>query len=160
MKKIISLSLALIMVLALAGCSNTITINDLLDMPEPAYPIKVVDHGLSEAKKFYIGSEEYEADDISRKTVLEWISSLKLKETKLYEGEHLSESYGWSNYEFFVADKLAFSYADFGEEGYVIIDEIWYEVQNPSLPDFNELETYVKYTIPENPTLPGYLNIA
>ncbi|MFI3201486.1 MAG: immunoglobulin-like domain-containing protein [Eubacteriales bacterium] len=143
MKKILSLSLILIMVMALVGCnSNTTAISELWEMPEPPYPLKVAEYGSLEVKEFYVGSEEYEIGDSSIRTVLEWSSSLELKEVSFDKGEHPSESDGWSSYEFIVADKIAFSYADFGEKGYVIVDDIWYEVQNPSLPNFNELETY------------------
>ena len=67
-----------------------------------------------------------------------WVSQLSLEHRTFAEGKTPGEMYaGWNSYTFDInGGELTFTYNDGGTMTYVIYDEEWYEVLNPSEPPF------------------------
>ena len=63
-----------------------------------------------------------------------WFSKLSLEHRTFAEGKSPGEIYaGWNSYIFDINDgALTFTYADGGTMTYIVYDEEWYEVLNPS----------------------------
>lgn len=129
MKKGITLVLILICVLGVSGYQNKIKTSELYAFPEPTIQITGSFYSQGQVTVFEIGSEKYDADDLSTLPVIRWFYSLEL--TACDEPE-VAE--GAENYHFDVNGENAFIYEDRGSEAYIIIDGNYYKVSNPSVP--------------------------
>lgn len=130
MKKVIALALALVCVLGLAGCQKTISVSEVYSFPEPTMLITGSFYSQGQEIKFEIGSEDYNPDDLTTNSVIKWFYDLDLTVCDEPEAAEGSEVYT-----FRVDGKDAFTYEDRGgNEAYIIIDETYYKVSNPSTP--------------------------
>ena len=123
MKKITAVLLILLCFTALAGCGGTSS-KDVYSFPEPTKEIRVVKASEGIETELVIGSENYDAEDLSVMPVMEWFYGLELKES--VEGSEC--------YTFTVDGQLAFTYENRGDKAHIIVDSKWYEVKNPSVP--------------------------
>ena len=121
--------MALICVLALAGCQKKISGSEVYSFPEPTTMITGFFYSQGQETAFEIGLEEYDANDLSTTPVIKWFYDLKLTACDKPEVVEGSESY-----RFYVKDEKAFTYEDRGSEAYIIIDGNYYKVSNPSVP--------------------------
>ena len=92
MKKITAVLLILMCFTALAGCSNTSS-KDVYYFPEPTKEIRVVKASEGIETELVIGSENYDAEDLSVIPVMEWFYGLELKECERPESVEGSECY-------------------------------------------------------------------
>ena len=132
MKKLIALVLALVCVLGLVGCDNSAQNNDnselIIDLPSEVNAVEV--------SGYYNGSVinagDFVVEDFD--TFVTWISQLSLEHRTFEEGKTPSETQaGGNSYHFNVNNgALSFTYADGGIEAYIVYNEEWYEVLNPS----------------------------
>ena len=82
----------------------------------------------------------YDLEDVRKeintpkKSSSSWISQLSLEHRTFEESKTPGEMYaGWNSYIFEINDgELTFTYNDGGTMTYIIYDEEWYEVLNPS----------------------------
>lgn len=128
MKKITAVLLILLCFTSLAGCSSTSS-KDVYSFPEPTKEIRVVKASEGEETEFVIGSENYDAKDLSVIPVMEWFYGLDLKECERPESVEGSECYTFT-----VDGQSAFTYENRGDKAHIIVDSKWYEVKNPSVP--------------------------
>lgn len=128
MKKITAVLLILMCFTALAGCGGTSS-KDVYSFPEPTKEIKVVKASEGIETELVIGSENYDAKDLSVVPVMEWFYGLELKECERPENVEGSESYTFT-----VDGQSAFIYENRGDKAHIIADSKWYEVKNPSVP--------------------------
>lgn len=128
MKKITAVLLILLCFTALAGCGGTSS-KDVYYFPEPTKEIRVVKASEGIETELVIGSENYDAEDLSVMPVMEWFYGLELKECERPESVEGSESYTFT-----VDGQSAFTYENRGDKAYIIADSKWYEVKNPSVP--------------------------
>ena len=77
MKKITAVLLILLCFTALAGCGGTSS-KDVYSFPEPTKEIKVVKVSEGEETELVIGSENYDAKDLSVVPVMEWFYGQKM----------------------------------------------------------------------------------
>ena len=129
MKKLITLVLSLACIFGITGCQKAISGAEVYSFPEPTTLITIDYYSQGQVTKLEIGSEEYDANDLTTTMVIKWFYDLKLvacEEPEVVEG---AESYG-----FYVKDENAFTYENRGSEAYVIIDNSYYKVSNPSKP--------------------------
>ena len=132
MKKLIALVLALVCALGLVGCDNSAQINDkskqVIVLPSEVNAVEV--------SGYYNGSVINEGDFVvaDLDTFATWISQLSLEHRTFEEGKTPSETQaGGNSYHFNVNNgALSFTYADGGIEAYIVYNEEWYEVLNPS----------------------------
>lgn len=79
---------------------------------------------------FVIGSEEYNPDDLSVMSVIEWFYNLEL--TACEKPEDVE---GGEYYSFKINGETVFGYEGRGgDEAYIIVSNTWYKVKNPSVP--------------------------
>lgn len=128
MNKITAVLLILLCFTSLAGCSSTSS-KDVYYFPEPTKAIKVVKVSEGEETELVIGSENYDAEDLSVIPVMEWFYGLELKECERPENVEGSESHTFT-----VDGQSAFIYENRGDKAHIIADSKWYEVKNPSVP--------------------------
>lgn len=130
MKRYIALLLAIVCVLALAGCGQkAVSGSEVYSFPEPTTLITGTHFLQGQETAFEIGSEEYDPNDLSTTSVIAWFYGLKLTACDTPELVEGSESY-----DFYVKGESVFSYEDRGSEAYIIIGGNYYEVRNPSAP--------------------------
>lgn len=130
MKRIFTIILAMICVLGFVGCSQkAVSGSEVYSFPEPTTLITGTHFLQGQETAFEIGSEEYDSNDLSTTSVIEWFYGLKL--TACDKPELVAGSEG---YDFYVKGENAFTYEDRGSEAYIIIDGNYYKVSNPSAP--------------------------
>lgn len=129
MKKWITVIITLVCVLGLIGCQKAKSGSEVYSFPEPTAKIEVKFYSQGAVNEIVIGSEEYNPEDLSVVTVMEWFYALELSPCEKPEDVEGGESYG-----FYVSDELVFSYQDRGSESYIIVADTWYKVKNPSVP--------------------------
>ena len=145
MRKALSLMLTFISIISLAGCSKTIDSSEVYSFPESTYQIKVSHFISGEVKDYFLGAEEYEAENNVLLPIFEWYNSLELVEIVINEGELTPnmEVTGGESYSFTVDDELAFIYFDLAPNSYIMTsDDKWYEVEKPTSPDIGSIHTY------------------
>ena len=129
MKKSIILVFVLICAMGLSGCQKTVNGSEVYSFPEPTTQIMGIFYSQGTENEFIIGSEEYNLDDLSVMPIIKWFYELELticEEPEVVEGaEH---------YSFFVNEEEVFGYQDRGSQAYIIVNDTWYEVKNPSAP--------------------------
>ena len=133
MKNLIALVLALVCVLGLIGCGNSTQNSEnkqIITLPSEVKEVEV--------SGYYNGSLINAGDFIIENfdEFAEWFSQLSLEHRTFEEGKNPSEMYaGGNSYTFDINDgALTFTYAVGGSPvtAYIIYDEEWYEVLNPS----------------------------
>lgn len=129
MKKYIVVALALVLLLTLPACQKTSSGSELYSFPEPTTQMTGTFYSQGQETAFEIGSENYNPNDLSTTSVIEWFYALKLTACDKQEAVEGSE-----RYDFYVKGEYAFTYEDRGKEAYIIIDENYYKVSNPSAP--------------------------
>ena len=129
MKKSITVILAIICVLGLVGCQNTINGSQTYAFPEPTTQIKGAFYSQGKETEFVIGSEKYDPNNQSVLPVIQWFYGLELAAC-----EQPEDVEGGEHYSFYVNEKYVFGYQDRGDEAYVIVSDTWYKVKNPSQP--------------------------
>ena len=130
MKKLITLVLALVCVLGLVGCNQkAVSASEVYSFPEPTTMITVSFYSQGEETAFEIGSEDYDPKDLSTNEVIQWFYDLEL--TPCDEPEAVAGSEG---YTFRVQGEDVFTYEDRGKEAYLILENTYYKVKNPSPP--------------------------
>ncbi len=130
MRKYIALVLALACVLSLVGCGQkTVSGSEVYSFPEPTTMITGSFYSAGQETAFEIGSEEYDPNDLSTTSVIEWFYDLKLTACDKPETVEGSESY-----DFYVKGENAFTYEDRGSEVFIIVGGNYYKVSNPSTP--------------------------
>lgn len=132
MKKHIALAIALVCILALVGCQKIISGSEVYSFPEPTTQITGSFYSQGKETTFEIGSENYDSNDLSTTSVIEWFYDLEL--TACDEPEAVE---GAESYDFDVNGENAFTYEDRGSEAYIIISRNYYKVNNPSTPPIN-----------------------
>ncbi|MBQ4347511.1 MAG: hypothetical protein IJC39_03605 [Firmicutes bacterium] len=128
MKKFMMITL-LIFILGASGCNSKTYHEPVYSFPEPTVQIHVSHISQGKETKFTIGPETYDPDNTSVIPVMEWFYSLELKECKEPEVVEGNELYSFS-----VDGKPAFSYDHRGNEAFVIVNNIWYRVENQTPP--------------------------
>ena len=130
MKRMLTIILTMTCVLVLAGCSQkAVSGSEVYSFPEPTTMITGSFYSQGQETAFEIGSEEYDPNDLSTASVIEWFYGLKLTACDTPETVEGSEGYT-----FYVNGENAFSYEDRGSEAYIIIGGNYYKVSNPSAP--------------------------
>ena len=133
MKNLIALVLALVCVLGLIGCGNSTQNSEnkqIITLPSEVKEVEV--------SGYYNGSVINAGDFIIENfdEFAEWFSQLSLEHRTFEEGKNPGEMYaGGNSYTFDINDgALTFTYAVGGSPvtAYIIYDEEWYEVLNPS----------------------------
>lgn len=129
MKKLTALVIAFVCILALAGCQKTTSGSEVYSFPEPTTQITGTFYSQGQETAFEIGSENYDPDDLSTTSVIEWFYGLKLTACDKPEAVE-----GAEGYDFYVRGEYAFTYEDRSKEAYIIVGENYYKVKNPSTP--------------------------
>lgn len=124
MKKILC---ALLCVLLLLGC-NHVDGNDIVLFPTDVSTVEVTYYVYSSDT-----SRELNEDEIT--AVKEWVTTLQLQNIDFDNGETPSEVYaGGESYKFNVNNgEISFRYSSIDED-YIVINDEWYLVLNPSFP--------------------------
>lgn len=127
MKKLMAVIAALICVWGMTGCEKTVDAAAVYGFPEPTMQIEgtFCSQGMEQA--FVIGSED--PDHAYTAPVISWFYGLKLRECEEPQPEEGAESYDFSP-----DGRPGFTYVDRGSEAFLIVDNKWYEVTNPSDP--------------------------
>lgn len=124
MKKLISSILVVLCVLTLSSCSKPKFSIDLTNV-EKLDLIHI------------IGGQEYEIiiENDELNNVIEWIEKLETKHKSFEKGKSPGDAAGQEVFEFASNGKHLFSYVKWGEdEGFILYDDEWYVVNNPSDP--------------------------
>ena len=132
MRKIIAFVSVFVCVLGLVGCQKTISASEVYSFPEPTTKITGSLYSNGQETMFEIGSDNYDPDDLSTTPVISWFYDLKLTACDEPEAAECSESYSFK-----VKGEDAFTYEDRGSEAYIIINNNYYKVSNPSDPPIN-----------------------
>ena len=139
--------LVLLCVLALVGCNNkssTIKGSEVYSFPEPTTQITGSYCSQGTENTFVIGSEEYNPDDLSTHPIIEWFYGLELRECEIPETVEGNETYSFT-----VKDRVVFEYDYRGNTAFLIVNEKWYEVQNPTVPPLDETQMSPEKVIAE-----------
>lgn len=138
MKKFVNFVVAMVLAASLAGCASApsnhnssmkISGSDVYFFPEPTIQIKVTRYSALDKTEFIIGPDVYDINDTSVMPILKWFHGLELEECE--EPEPVD---GNACYHFEVDGKDAFDYDSRGGDDFVIVNNKWYSVKNPSLP--------------------------
>ena len=132
MKKWTVFAFAWICLLSLTGCQKTMDASEVYAFPEPTTLITGSFYSQGQEIAFQIGSEDYDPNDLSTNSVIHWFYDLKLTACDEPEAAEGSESYSFK-----VKGEDAFTYEDRGSEAYIIINNNYYKVSNPSDPPIN-----------------------
>ena len=132
MKKLIAFVFALTCALSLAGCQKETKGSEVYSFPEPTTLITGTVYSQGQETEFEIGSEDYDPNDLSTNAVIQWFYDLELTACDKPEATEGSESY-----DFHVNGETVFTYEVLGNEAYIIIDNTYYKVSNPSTPPIN-----------------------
>lgn len=129
MKQWIVAAFTSVCLLGLAGCQKARKGSELYFFPEPTTQITGVYDSQGQEIPFEIGSEDYDPKDLSTNEVIQWFYDLEL--TPCDEPEAVAGSEG---YTFRVQEEDVFTYEDRGKEAYLILENTYYKVKNPSPP--------------------------
>lgn len=129
MKKLIVLVLASIYALGLSGCQKEIKGSGLYSFPEPTTLITGSFYSQGRETAFEIDSGNYNPEDLSTDSVIQWFYDLEL--TACGKPETVE---GSKSYIFKVDGEDIFAYEDRGSKAYIIISGDYYKVNNPSPP--------------------------
>ena len=132
MKKAALFIFAVVYVFSLSGCQKGLKGSELYSFPEPTTLITGVFYTQGQENAFEIGSEDYDPNNLSTNSVIQWFYDLKLTPFEKPE-----EVVGGEKYTFEVNGDEVFTYEDRGEKAYIVIDDVYYRVSNPSAPPIN-----------------------
>lgn len=129
MKKLIGLIATLACILGMTGCQKTVSASSVYEFPEPTIQIEGSFCSQGIQRTFVIGPEEYDPDCVSAVPVIGWLNGLELRECEKPQPAEGEESYCFSP-----DGRPGFTYVDRGSEAFLIVDDKWYKVTNPSDP--------------------------
>lgn len=129
MKKLVGLIAALVCILGMTGCQKTVDASTVYEFPEPTIQIEGSFCSQGIERTFVIGPEEYDPDYVYSEPVIGWFNGLELREC-----EEPQPAEGEDRYDFSPDGRPGFSYVDRGSEAFLIVDDKWYKVTNPSDP--------------------------
>lgn len=132
MKNAIPFVLALVCMLSLSACQKPLKGSEVYSFPEPTTLITGTFYSQGQEIPFEIGSEDYDPKDLSTNEVIQWFYDLEL--TPCDEPEAVAGSEG---YTFRVQGEDVFTYEDRRKEAYLILENTYYKVSNPSAPPIN-----------------------
>lgn len=131
---------ALVCICGMSGCQNaaqnTVGAADIYSFPEPAQNITVTYRSQGVEQTFEIGAEEYDVNDLSTVSVINWFYGLELRECEEPEPVEGDESYSIAP-----GGLPEVTYVDRGSTAYISVDGLWYEVTNPSDPPIGSDKT-------------------
>ena len=136
MKKLTVWMFVSVWIFWMAGCQRTIRASDVYTFSEAATQITGSFYSQGTKSNFTIGSEEYNPNNLSVMSVLEWFYGLELRECEEPEPVEGNECYT-----FIVDGQPAFTYDNRGGKAFIVVNESWYEVENPSDPPIEEAES-------------------
>ncbi len=119
-----ALGWALVLILALTGCAERITGEDVYAFPDSVSEITVHGYGMGRMTSCVLREEE----DIL--PVLRWYEALELQPMDAAP-EAAEGNQAW---EFTVNGEAAFTYDDRGGEAYLVMGDKTYRVRNPAQP--------------------------
>lgn len=129
MKKLVGLIAALACILGMTGCQKTVDASTVYEFPEPTIQIEGSFCSQGIERTFVIGPEEYDPDYVYTEPVIGWFNGLELREC-----EEPQPAEGEDRYDFSPDGRPGFTYVDRGSEAFLIVDDKWYKVTNPSDP--------------------------
>ena len=129
MKTLVALIAALACIWGMTGCQQTVDASTVYAFPEPTIQIKGSFFSQGIEQTFVIGAEEYDPDNPHTLPVIGWFSGLELREC-----EEPEPAEGEEHYYISPDGRPGFTYVDRGSEAFLIVDNKWYEVTNPSDP--------------------------
>ncbi|MBS6397350.1 MAG: hypothetical protein KH452_09420 [Clostridiales bacterium] len=128
MKKYIVIIIANVCMLSMSGCQKTVSGSDVFSMPGEISKVEI--------SGYYDGSVINAGDFVVENfnELATWLSNLSLQHRTFADGKTPSETQsGGDSYIFTINnDVLTFTYADGGTTEYIVYNEEWYEVLNPS----------------------------
>ena len=129
MKKLVGLIAVLACILGISGCQKTVDASTVYEFPEPTIQIEGSFCSQGIERTFVIGPEEYDPDHVYTVPVIGWFNGLELREC-----EQPQPAEGEDCYDFSPDGRPGFTYVDRGSEAFLIVDDKWYKVTNPSDP--------------------------
>ncbi len=139
MKKLFALAMALVLAFSMVGCNN-----DAQNSVGPGRPISTyIGNDVTKIKvTHYVSGEENswiaEGEEING--LKEWANNLKYDIVEFEESQTPGESEGGEVYDFTLTEGNypGFSYIINGDNCYLLIEEYWYAVSNPSNPPITD----------------------
>ncbi len=135
MKKVIAVFGALVCVFTLSGCSRTPVPAEAVKQLEDCFPDDMVNMTITHYLSGEMTAEDREGDDLD--AILEWASGLQYAYFPVEENAAPGDCEGGEVYTFAPAtgDGTEVSYIIHGTDTcYLLIDNAWYTVTNPSDP--------------------------
>ena len=129
MKKLVGLIAALACILGMTGCQKAVDASTVYEFPEPTIQIEGSFCSQGIERTFVIGPEEYDPDYVYTEPVIGWFNGLELREC-----EEPQPAEGEDRYDFSPDGRPGFTYVDRWSEAFLIVDDKWYKVTNPSDP--------------------------
>ena len=129
MKKLTVWMFVSVWIFWMAGCQRTIRASDVYTFSEAATQITGSFYTQGPEGNFAIGLYEDHPDDLSAIPVIAWFYGLELRECE--EPEPVE---GNASYSFLVDGQPAFTYDSRGSEAFLVVNDRWYAVANPSDP--------------------------
>ena len=129
MKTLVVWIAALACIWGMTGCQKTVDASTVYEFPEPTIQIKGSFCSQGIEQTFVIGAEEYDPDNPYALPVIGWFNGLELREC-----EEPEPAEGGEHYYISPDGRPGFTYVDRGNEAFLIVDNKWYEVANPSDP--------------------------
>ena len=141
MKKLTALILIELFTITFVGCKSNIPhtskpdiasnekCEEVYSFPEPTPQIKVTYFFHGTETTFTIGPDIYNPNDFSTVPIAEWFYELNLTACK--KPENLIEL---EYYDFIIGEKPEFRYEIQDKQAFIVVNDQWYEVSNPSNP--------------------------
>ena len=129
MKKLVGLIAALACIWGMTGCQKTVPASSVYEFPEPTTQIEGSFCSQGIQRTFVVGPEEYDPDYVYTVPVIGWFYGLELQEC-----QEPQSAEGEDCYDFSPDGRPGFTYVDRGSEAFLIVDDKWYKVTNPSDP--------------------------
>lgn len=129
MKKVVMWIAALACIGGMTGCQKTVDASAVYGFPEPTIQVTVSLWAQGTERTVVIGPEAYDPDNAYGLPVIGWFYGLELRECE--EPEPVE---GEAHYAFSPDGRPGFDYVDRGSEAFVVVDDKWYQVTNPSDP--------------------------
>ncbi len=129
MKRLVVLLATLTCILGMTSCQKTIDASTVYGFSEPTIQINGSFYSQGIEQTFVIGPEEYDPDNLYALPVIDWFYGLELWECEEPETGEEEDIYS------FAPDKYSgFTYVDRGNKAFLVVNEKWYRVKNPSNP--------------------------
>ena len=129
MKKAVMWIAALVCIGGMSGCRKTVDASAVYGFPEPTIQVTVSLWSQGTERTAVIGPEAYDPDNPYELPVIGWFYGLELQECEEPEPVEGEERYAFSP-----DGRPGFDYVDRGSEAFVVADDEWYQVTNPSDP--------------------------